>query len=60
MAVFFKVNHEKCHISITRGAMVPVLSDIPDQSFSPIDLKKKLETSLQYLMPQKKIKKIAV
>ena len=29
MAAFFKVNLEKCHISITRGAMVLVLSDIP-------------------------------
>jgi hypothetical protein len=41
MTVFFEVDLEKCYISIIRGAMMPVLSDIsPDQSFSPIDFLK--------------------
>jgi hypothetical protein len=33
LVVFFKVNLEKCHISITRRAVVPVLSDIPRPHF---------------------------
>ena len=33
LAVFFKVNLEKCQIPITRGAVMPVLSDIPRPEF---------------------------